>query len=1166
MAKIRLGAFELVGPLGAGGMGKVWHGRHSEAGTDVAIKVMRQEVMDDPEYRQAFEMEVRSVASLDHPHIVTILDYGQIPQNLAGVDQDLQPGSPYLVMEYARGGAVDDYFNRLRWPDLRELLLIILDALAHAHAREVIHRDLKPENILVGCGPNWDVKLTDFGLAYASDKFLDSGEVETAWGTPQYMAPEQLRGLWREYGPWTDLYGLGCMAYELICGSWPFDGETPWDIGQAHINEPIPALKPRFPVPEGTEQWIRKLLAKDRAHRFTHAADAGYALGQLPSLEEKQRFGVLFQAPTMRGMAQAVPEDATSQVSTQLFPSLVATTKNPPQSDLIQIPTEPASLVFELPPLPNDWRPKFESQLSNELMGISLGLFGLRAVPMVGREEERDKLWRLLREVHTRKESRIILVEGAAGTGKSELVRRMAWRARETGGARVLSAFHSPVLGPTEGLIPMVDRFLKATRIAPETRPYHLEKALHGEGLSESFDLRALMALFEGVDRRESGKLGRKAMLGREERYAILYRFLALLSEKRPVWLWLDDVQWGLDTLGFVEYIEAEQATNPAALFVVMTARTEALRERPSEARAVQELMESPRAARLLLDGLDQEESRKLVRQLLRLDEELANHILQRSGGIPLFAVQLVDDWVARGKLQMGREGFMLKPGADIAIPDDLHELWERRIQGFLETRAPETLYYLELAAALGQEVDEREWLEAQRLAGMPVISGLVERLVDENLARRMGGSWQFAHGLLQESLERGAREAGRWAALNRTCAQMLETIYDEQELGLAERVAWHWIEAGEPARALEPLSLAIDLGVERSDFEHAEDLIAWRDEICEPGDVFWLLKGKVDRARVAGRRGAYQRCAEIAEEAAREAQAEGMVHVAAQAMVWAGLGFRAIGSLKRAEEFLSRAGKFFANQGEKQLMAQCVLELGRVAEQRGDFELARGHFEHSRGLFKELEDVYGVAQCFNALGDARRQSGDYAGARQASLAALERFETLGNLAGIADCLNDLAELAMMQGQLEDGRRFAEEAVRLYRSVGSDDVYFVRLNLGMIYLEGESFAEAASLFESLVKVFDQKALKALAAQARAGLLAARLSMGSWEMVGELLTQIEEAFRITGVRNRQVTRALGRAIEKARSAGEPGLAQRLAALARVQAEGMRQAMVNEDEIQ
>src|SRR5688572_26071033 len=163
---IHLGPFELIEPIARGGMAEVWRGVHARQKVPVAIKVITSSRARHPEFLAAFQNEVQAVARLHHPSIVMIFDHGAVPAESARASGErLTAGSPYLAMELASWGALDRVRLPLKWDDLLRILLSLLDALAHAHARGVIHRDLKPGNILLSA-PN-DIrpglKLTDFG-------------------------------------------------------------------------------------------------------------------------------------------------------------------------------------------------------------------------------------------------------------------------------------------------------------------------------------------------------------------------------------------------------------------------------------------------------------------------------------------------------------------------------------------------------------------------------------------------------------------------------------------------------------------------------------------------------------------------------------------------------------------------------------------------------------------------------------------------------------------------------------------------------------------------------------------------------------------------------------------------------------------------------------------
>ena len=225
-------------PLGRGGTGDVWKGRCRAAGgteLDVAVKLLRSDANSDTGFFDSFERDIQAMAALDHPHIVEVLDYGRLgPDAAEQSDGRYPPGTPYIVMELLPGDTLKRSRGLLPWPQLRDILLAILSALAHAHARGVVHRDIKAGNVLLGK----PCKLTDFGIARLYDAPEGSGEDEDEliYGTPDVIAPEQIERHWRDQGPWTDLYSLGCLTYALVAGHTPFSSrDNPVDILLAHL-------------------------------------------------------------------------------------------------------------------------------------------------------------------------------------------------------------------------------------------------------------------------------------------------------------------------------------------------------------------------------------------------------------------------------------------------------------------------------------------------------------------------------------------------------------------------------------------------------------------------------------------------------------------------------------------------------------------------------------------------------------------------------------------------------------------------------------------------------------------------------------------------------------------------------------------------------------------
>jgi serine/threonine protein kinase len=230
---------------------------------DVALKELGRLQANDPAFAERFLREARLAGSLAHPNIVTVHEYFE------------EGGLPYLAMEYLERGSLRPLVGRLSIPQMVGVFEAVLAGLAHAESRGIVHRDLKPENLMVtGEG---GVKIADFGIAKAFDRaatgrFLTA--TGTTVGTPAYMAPEQAMA--RELGPWTDLYSLGVIAYELVVGHVPFhDTDTPMAILLRHVNEPVPAARSVKPeLDPRLSNWVEKLLAKDPKDRYRSAHDA----------------------------------------------------------------------------------------------------------------------------------------------------------------------------------------------------------------------------------------------------------------------------------------------------------------------------------------------------------------------------------------------------------------------------------------------------------------------------------------------------------------------------------------------------------------------------------------------------------------------------------------------------------------------------------------------------------------------------------------------------------------------------------------------------------------------------------------------------------------------------------------------------------------------------
>ncbi|MBM4776275.1 MAG: protein kinase [Archangiaceae bacterium] len=265
----RLGDYEVIEPIGEGGMGVVYRAVHPLIKKRVAIKVLKPGAATDVGHVKRLVAEAEAVNSIGHRHIIDIFGLGQ-----------LDDGRPYIVMELLDGEPLDVYLRRNPKLPLHEVLTLLVDIaspLAAAHAKGVIHRDLKPSNVFIcreADGGQY-LKLLDFGLAKKA-MGIDGSSAQSSQhvvaGTPDYMAPEQARAM--PVSARTDLYAFGSMAYEMLTGEVPYVGQTPMDVMMAHVSAPIPSVSALVPsVPPALDELVRRLMAKDAAERPASMAD-----------------------------------------------------------------------------------------------------------------------------------------------------------------------------------------------------------------------------------------------------------------------------------------------------------------------------------------------------------------------------------------------------------------------------------------------------------------------------------------------------------------------------------------------------------------------------------------------------------------------------------------------------------------------------------------------------------------------------------------------------------------------------------------------------------------------------------------------------------------------------------------------------------------------------
>ena len=332
----RLGPYEILSAIGAGGMGEVYRAKDTRLNRTVAIKVLSSHVADSPASKERFEREARTIASLNHPHICTLYDIGH------------QDGIDYLVMEYLEGETLAQRLVKGPLPldQVLQYAIEIADALDKAHRKGITHRDLKPGNIML---TKSGTKLLDFGLAKLREDAapdiplsqLPTKENVTAQGTIvgtlQYMAPEQVEGKGEEIDARTDIFAFGAVVYEMVTGKKAFEGKSSASV-MAKILEtdppPMSSLQPM--TPPALDHLVRRCLAKEPDERRQTASDLcrelkwlaeGGAQTSMPAGATADRVRMLRRRALVAGLACLIVAGVASLATWSLKPAPVGQPK-----------------------------------------------------------------------------------------------------------------------------------------------------------------------------------------------------------------------------------------------------------------------------------------------------------------------------------------------------------------------------------------------------------------------------------------------------------------------------------------------------------------------------------------------------------------------------------------------------------------------------------------------------------------------------------------------------------------------------------------------------------------------------------------------------------------------------------------------------------------------
>lgn len=1106
---IELGGYRLGARLGRGGMGEVWQAIHVPTSRPVAVKVLHRA---SPHYVRGVRVEARAIAALDHPHVVALLDIGVVPQGTPA----MPAGSPFLVMELVEGGDLRRQIGSLTWPEIRRVCDDLLDALSHAHARGIIHRDVKPANVLRArpgaTRPGW--RLTDFGLAHG--RFDASASVrEGPRGSPRYMAPEQFIGFRRDLGPWTDLYGLGCLIWEAVCGTSVFRGDSLEQLRDAHLNAPPPEFTPRFDVPDELETWLRTCLSKRTVDRFLTAPDAAHALRRLD-----------------RGLPMIAPSTAPSpSVAETTYDFMVDTT---PTEILQRAPRRTVAAAHRprnpsAPPHPPSFRHDVEHAPRAPLASSSLAMVLLRRPPFLGRDAERGVLWDALGRVHRSGRPELVVLTGAPGMGETRLARWLVHRARETGSARGLFIHHGEAgEGGASELV------ADALHLHGLSREQSAERLIHLAQIGiidDHTDREALLDILSAGD--PSLPAGR--------RHAAVLALLLRISGDRPLLLVLDDAHRSDEARTWMRLL----VENEVPALIVATGQPPGAADDPQGAAELLALTGELGGMTITLERLDPVACKALVGRMADLDDALAQRLEARSQGHPQLLVETLVGWVREGQLEAGPRGFRLIRGAELRLPSSLDEVVKQHLSRALRDRSPSEAWAVEVAAVLGDRVDVRTWAATCLLAGASPAEDLVQHLVESGIWRReeeMGGGLRFTSSLLRSVIIARASAAGRLPSHHRAAA-----LHLAREGGSSERLGLHHLRAGEHAMALEPLLRAAEDEVLARDVGEAARIASWLQEALEalPTGAYARIRARAHliHATLHVLRGAGPDAGEDLDAADALARAHRWPDILARVDLLRGR--RAIRQ-RRFTEAISHLG----HAAERALHARDRRLMGRAHAQRGSLLLYLGRLAEAEAELLAARPLArshpaDLAKVLLTQARAATQRGDRAEARRLLSQAKPWFDAAGSAWGPVAVRDQLCRLDRLEGRLDRAATGYLEVHQDYRRLGLRQADVALLHAALVDLERDRTEAARASFDHLTTAFETQRAPVLATLAWAGRLcgdAAAADAGAFD-------EAIERLRAHMARRGPVHPELASTLERAQQAAQKRLDATRAAAAR-----------------
>ncbi|HKQ74605.1 MAG TPA: protein kinase [Blastocatellia bacterium] len=1044
----RFDHYEILAPLGAGGMGEVYRARDTRLNREVAIKVLPASFANNADRLRRFEQEALATSALNHPNILTVHDFG------------MRDGAPYLVAELLEGKELRAELKEGAIPlgKAFEYAWQMASGLAAAHAKGIIHRDLKPENIFITTDGR--IKVFDFGLAKMTEKQTPSAECDeppltrttdpgVVLGTVSYMAPEQARGI--KVDARSDIFSLGVVFYEMITGRRPFEGKTASDVIAAILTAEPPLARYLPDTPRYLGRFIGRMLAKDRERRYQTITDI------LPELENLKR-EVEFNANLKRFGKEVVTQVQQFKESQVTF-------------------------------ITRSFSPEALTAASSK----QFGNLSNPPTPLIGREAEMTAVKRLLRQDGTR----MLTLTGAGGTGKTRLSLQVASDliAEFADGVWLVplasindSGLVASVIAQTLGLkesddLPLIESlkdYLREKQILllldnfeqiVAAGPLVAELLSACPQLTTLVTSRAALRLrwehefpvpplaVPTLDQTASELLSKSPSVDLfiQRARAVRPEFALTQENARAV----AEICSRLDGLPLAIELAAARikALTPQAIRQRLDRRLQLL---TGGARDLPTRQQTIRNTITWSYDLLEESEKTLFRRLAVFvggcTLETAEYVCNRGGESDPDAPDIVDSITSLVDKSLLRQKEQDDGEPRFTMLETIKEygLEQLELSGEAEIiRQSHANFFLDLAEKAAPELtcaNQKMWLDRLELEHDNLRCALRQAAgygAAETGILLAGALWRF--WLMRSHLSEGREwlagmlamsDGKRTAARARALIGAATLAQNQSDYDLARKLFEEGLmiyrELGDRSGVAASLTNLGWMAWRQGDYATAHTLseegLALHREIANPQGIIHALN---NLGWVAHYRGDFELAQSLYEECASLWRNLGEKRGLAFSLTNLGLTTQKLGDTERAAALLEEALALIQQVGDRQLIAWARCARGTVALDQGDQQRSEALLISGRDQFQAIGDKYGFAYALNLLGELRHAQGDISQSKALFSESLNLRRDLRDRYGTAESLERLAWVAVSEKQLKRAVRLMAAAESQRESLGA---------------------------------------------------------------------------------------------------------------------------------